>query len=202
MQSWKLFRSSSLSTYGCCRPKNVLRQKNTMRSNPLGSTKVLADGHTVTVINVKSTSSSTQNCSENLGDEGPTPPGEDNKERNCYHAHDRHVYQPILPWLNADGTINSTVYEGLSRRVIGYVMQYPGMVEEDVIRRLDVLNPQTCRTLLDKLTSEKHLSVRVLDEPLPTAPTILRSLFKQDPSQKPSKCKKRYFANPMSTFLL
>eukprot|EP00494_Astrolonche_serrata_P008937 UN08984 len=64
----------------------------------------------------------------------------------------RHIYHPILPWINGDGSINSTVYEGLTRRIIGYVMQYPGTVEEDVIHKMDVLNPQTCRTLLEKLT--------------------------------------------------
>lgn len=36
---------------------------------------------------------------------------------------------PILPWLNADGTINSMVYNGLIRRVLGTVMQNPGILE-------------------------------------------------------------------------
>ncbi|GJM87610.1 hypothetical protein PR202_ga03582 [Eleusine coracana subsp. coracana] len=111
-------------------PITIPRQNNPIPCNSLGTTKVLADGHTVTVINVKSTSSSAHICSENLGDEeGPTTPGEDSKESNCNHACGRHMYQPILPWLNGDGTINSTIYEGLSRRIIGYVMQYPGMAE-------------------------------------------------------------------------
>jgi general transcription factor 3C polypeptide 1 len=34
-----------------------------------------------------------------------------------------------LPWINGDGSMNNTVYEGLSRRIIGYTMQYPGVVE-------------------------------------------------------------------------
>jgi general transcription factor 3C polypeptide 1 len=111
-------------------PKNMLRQNNAIPRNFLGTTKVLADGHTVTVINVKNTSSSAQKCVENLQDEeGQSTPSEKNKESNSNHAYRRHMYQPILPWLNGDGTINSTVYEGLSRRVIGYVMQYPGIVE-------------------------------------------------------------------------
>ncbi|GJN13382.1 hypothetical protein PR202_gb00076 [Eleusine coracana subsp. coracana] len=113
-------------------PKTIPRQNNPIPCNSLGTTKVFADGHTVTVINVKSTSSSAH--SENLGDEeGPSTPGEDSKESNCNHACGRHMYQPILPCLNGDGTINSTIYEGLSRRVIGYVMQYPGMAEVTMI---------------------------------------------------------------------
>lgn len=36
---------------------------------------------------------------------------------------------PILPWINGDGTINAVVYNGLLRRVLGIVMQNPGMLE-------------------------------------------------------------------------
>jgi len=36
---------------------------------------------------------------------------------------------PILPWVNGDGTINTVVYKGLVRRVLGVVMQNPGMLE-------------------------------------------------------------------------
>ena len=58
---------------------------------------------------------------------------------------------------------------------------------------------QTCRTLLEKLALDGHLHVRVFEEPVPTAPTMLRALFKQDPSKEPPSCRNRYFANPMST---
>ncbi|XP_039053667.1 uncharacterized protein LOC120195804 [Hibiscus syriacus] len=51
---------------------------------------------------------------------------------------------PILPWVNADGTINKSVYNGFVRRVLGTVMQNPGILEDDIIRRMDVLNPQVC----------------------------------------------------------
>ena len=37
--------------------------------------------------------------------------------------------KPILPWINGDGTINNIVYRGLRRRVLGTVMQNPGMLE-------------------------------------------------------------------------
>lgn len=36
---------------------------------------------------------------------------------------------PILPWINGDGTVNKPVYKGLRRRVIGIVMQNPGILE-------------------------------------------------------------------------
>ena len=51
--------------------------------------------------------------------------------------HEREIHQfsssescmPILPWINGDGTINSVVFKGLRRRVLGIVMQSPGIIE-------------------------------------------------------------------------
>lgn len=36
---------------------------------------------------------------------------------------------PIFPWVNADGSINKVVFHGLVRRVLGSVMQNPGIPE-------------------------------------------------------------------------
>ncbi|XP_035815188.1 uncharacterized protein [Zea mays] len=183
--------------------KNLLKEKHTKPINFPGPIKMLGDGHTVTVINVQSKLSPPYMHSKDPGDaERLSTPGENNKESSFYHNCERHCYQPILPWINGDGSTNSTLYEGLSRRVIGYVMHYPGLSEEDVIRRMDVLNPQTCRTLLEKLTLDGNLHVRVFEEPVPMAPTTLQGMFKQHSSKEPSKCVKRYFANPMSTLQL
>ena len=55
---------------------------------------------------------------------------------------DSRSYKPILPWVNGDGTINEMVYKGLVRRVLGIVMQNPGILEEHVVSELNVLNPQ------------------------------------------------------------
>ncbi|KAK9071149.1 hypothetical protein SSX86_009717 [Deinandra increscens subsp. villosa] len=51
-------------------------------------------------------------------------------------------YKPILPWVNGDGTINKIVYRGLVRRILGIVMQNPGILEEHIVRQMNVLNPQ------------------------------------------------------------
>jgi len=37
--------------------------------------------------------------------------------------------QPIFPWINADGSVNKVVFDGLVRRVLGTVMQNPGIPE-------------------------------------------------------------------------
>ncbi|KAH7653358.1 B-block binding subunit of TFIIIC domain-containing protein [Dioscorea alata] len=52
------------------------------------------------------------------------------------------VSRPIVPWINGDGSVNTIVYKALSRRVLGLVMQNPGIIEDDIISRMDVLNPQ------------------------------------------------------------
>uniref|UniRef100_A0A0E0CNS9 B-block binding subunit of TFIIIC domain-containing protein n=1 Tax=Oryza meridionalis TaxID=40149 RepID=A0A0E0CNS9_9ORYZ len=179
--------------------ENLLKEKHAMSSDVQGSVKMLGDGHTVTVLNVQSKSSSPQIRGQSpVGQKRSFTPAQDNRASDCCHACEKHIYHPILPWINGDGSMNNTVYEGLSRRIIGYTMQYPGVVEEDIIHRMDVLNPQTCRTLLEKLMFDKHLYARVFDEPAPSAPTLLQSILKKEPS----KCNKRYFANPTSTFLL
>ena len=109
--------------------ENVLKEKHAMSSKQ-GTVKKLGDGHTVTILSGESKSNSSHMCSQNRGDkEIVSTPSQDNRESDCCHACERHIYHPILPWINGDGSINSTVYEGLTRRIIGYVMQYPGTVE-------------------------------------------------------------------------
>jgi general transcription factor 3C polypeptide 1 len=97
-------------------------------SSKQGTVKMLGDGHTVTVLSVQSEPNSSL-CSQNLGDKETMSTPEDIRESDCCHACERHIYHPILPWINGDGSMNSTVYEGLTRRIIGYVMQFPGIVE-------------------------------------------------------------------------
>lgn len=108
-------------------PDNLLKEKHTMPINFPGPIKMLGDGHTVTVINVQSKLSSPHIYSKN-SEENPSTPREDD-DSSCYHDCEGHIYRPILPWINGDGSTNSTVYEGLSRRIIGYVMHYPGLME-------------------------------------------------------------------------
>lgn len=39
------------------------------------------------------------------------------------------THRTIFPWINGDGSINEPVYKGLVRRVLGVLMQNPGMLE-------------------------------------------------------------------------
>lgn len=39
------------------------------------------------------------------------------------------VYHSIFPWIGSDGSTNTIIYKGLTRRVLGTVMQNPGVLE-------------------------------------------------------------------------
>jgi general transcription factor 3C polypeptide 1 len=63
----------------------------------------------------------------NIQTEGVRGEESDEKERDS--ACPAHISRPILPWLNGDGSVNSIVYEALTRRILGIVMQKPGILE-------------------------------------------------------------------------
>ncbi|XP_057737936.1 uncharacterized protein LOC130955151 [Arachis stenosperma] len=109
---------------------------------------------------------------------------------------------PILPWINGDGTINSIVYNGLRRRILGIVMQNPGMLEGDILRQMHALNPQSCRTLLELMVLDKHLIVRKMHQERFGPPSILQNLIGRKSNQSKWICLEHYFANPMSTSFL
>jgi general transcription factor 3C polypeptide 1 len=129
------YHITTLAEYSCCSclgapasemastgdTRNMLKEKPT---NLHGTVRQLGEGHTVTVVNAVRTSSS------NLHGQNP---GDDIRSSSTWHCCCRvcgtNTYHPILPWINGDGSMNSTVYEGLSRRIIGYAMQYPGISE-------------------------------------------------------------------------
>ncbi|XP_028763205.1 uncharacterized protein LOC114721542 isoform X2 [Neltuma alba] len=110
---------------------------------------------------------------------------------------------PILPWINGDGTVNQVVLKGLRRRVLGIVMQNPGILEDAIIHQMQVLNPQSCRFLLDIMVLDRHLIVRKIQESRPDGPpSLLQNLFGSKSSQEKLICRDHFFANPMSSSLL
>ncbi|KAJ7951536.1 putative B-block-binding subunit of tfiiic protein [Quillaja saponaria] len=113
------------------------------------------------------------------------------------------VCMPILPWINGDGTINNIVYKGLQRRVLGIVMQNPGILEDDIICQIDALNQQNCKTLLESMILDKHLIVRMMHQTkLNAPPALLRDCLGSTFSKSKSTFRKHFFANPMSTSFL
>ncbi|XP_052182207.1 uncharacterized protein LOC127794928 isoform X2 [Diospyros lotus] len=62
-----------------------------------------------------------------------------------FHSSDLDMCTPVLPWVNGDGTINNIVYKGLVRRILGILMQNPGMLEEwaSMLFRVDRMTSST-----------------------------------------------------------
>lgn len=112
---------------------------------------------------------------------------------------DSPCYKPILPWVNGDGTINENVYKGLVRRVLGIVMQNPGILEEHVLSQMNILNPQSCRKLLELMILDSHITVRKMYESISNEPPAMLHALLGCSFKKPKLvCRQHLFANPRS----
>ncbi|GKD62679.1 hypothetical protein Tco_1300188 [Tanacetum coccineum] len=112
---------------------------------------------------------------------------------------DSRSYKPILPWVNGDSTINEMVYKGLVRRVLGIVMQNPGILEEHVVSELNVLNPQSCRKLLELMILDNHVTVRKMYQSVSNEPPAMLQRLLGSSFKKPKMvCREHLFANPKS----
>ncbi|XP_019100866.1 PREDICTED: uncharacterized protein LOC104789391 [Camelina sativa] len=110
---------------------------------------------------------------------------------------------PIYPWVNADGSVNKVIFDGLVRRVLGTVMQNPGIPEDEIINHMDVLNPQSCRKLLELLTLYGYMKVREMVRTKFTGPPSLLTglLFTGHRTPELISCK-HFFANSKGLFAL
>lgn len=116
------------ATHNVENPKDVELQKE-MCGN---SDKI----HKVTILNLpkadaepsseKQTSNEAKGCRPT---EASSPTRNHPEEPYELRSTGLHLCKPILPWLNGDGTTNERVYKGLVRRVLGIVMQNPGIKE-------------------------------------------------------------------------
>ncbi|XP_074286289.1 uncharacterized protein LOC141611611 isoform X2 [Silene latifolia] len=165
------------------------------------------DVHKVTILNLSEDTSQLSNAiqtHENLEgrDKTSTSPIEGSKKNQNLDVIT--AFQPILPWINGDGNINGIVYKGLTRRIIGIVTQNPGIMEDAIIRHMEVLNPQSCRKLLELMILDKHLFVRKMCQKTSSAtpPALLESLLGNRFKKSKYVCREHYFANPMSTACL
>ncbi|KFK36232.1 hypothetical protein AALP_AA4G095200 [Arabis alpina] len=103
---------------------------------------------------------------------------------------------PIFPWVNADGSINKLVFDGLVRRVLGTVMQNPGIPEDEIINLMDVLNPLTCRKILELMILDGYIKVReMVQTKFSGPPSLLTSLLLTGPRKPEFIRRKNFFAN-------
>ncbi|KAL5697292.1 hypothetical protein ACHQM5_030844 [Ranunculus cassubicifolius] len=147
------------------------------------------DVHKVTLVNL----------TEDVSVSHPHDEVETVERRKNTTSDSSHSFTPILPWISIDGTTNPIVYKGLVRRVLGIVMQNPGILEDDVICRMDVLNPQSCKKLLELMILDNQLIVRKMNQSICSGPpSILGSIC----GMSRSVCRDHLFGNPMSSMHL
>ncbi|KAK7282250.1 hypothetical protein RIF29_10882 [Crotalaria pallida] len=161
--------------------------------------------HKVTILNLPhgALDTESQACKRNEGCEQEKLSSRVDPMKEKLKISSAELCVPILPWINGDGTINNIVYKGLRRRVLGIVMQNPGILEDGILRRMHVLNPQSCRTLLELMVLDKHLTVRKMNQNKSDGvPSLLRGLIGSKSTQPKVICREHYFANPMSTSFL
>ncbi|KAL4560145.1 hypothetical protein LXL04_032294 [Taraxacum kok-saghyz] len=151
--------------------------------------------HKVTILNHPEEVSQPEiEVNENVKATSPTAGA---KEEFC--VDDSPGYKPIVPWVNGDGSINEIVYKGLVRRVLGIVMQNPGILEEHIVSQMNVLNPQSCKRLLELMILDSHIMVRKMYESVSNGPpALLSSLFGCRFTKPKLVFRQHLFANPKS----
>jgi general transcription factor 3C polypeptide 1 len=117
--------------------------------------------------------------------------------------------RPILPWINGDGTVNVVVYKGHVRCILGIIMQNPGILEDGILKQIctshqaSILNPQSCRNLLELMILDKHIFVRKMIQSVPGEPPgLLGGLLGNSFKKSKMTFREHFFANPMSSTFL
>ncbi|XP_019460992.1 PREDICTED: uncharacterized protein LOC109360501 [Lupinus angustifolius] len=188
-----------------CKPFKSGKRGTAYAETPKERNTAVDKMHKVTILNLPHVALDTKNqadernkgCMEERLSSGIDP------KKETLKASSDELCVPILPWINGDGTINNLVYKGLKRRVLGIVMQNPGILEGGILQQMRVLNPQSCKTLLELMVLDKHLIVKKMHQnESDGVPSLLRNLIGS--KYKPPKmiCRDHYFANPLSTSLL
>ncbi|KAK2652182.1 hypothetical protein Ddye_012038 [Dipteronia dyeriana] len=167
-----------------------------------------SDVHQVTILNLPEevaellNETSTSSVHKDSAKGSVALPGGNNKDES-YKFSSSDLYMPILPWINGDGTINNVVFNGLLRRLLGIVMQNPGILEDDIIHQMDVLNPQSCKKLMELMVLDGHLIARRMRQTTYNGPpTILQTLIKNGCKNSKMVYRDHFFANLKSTPLL
>ncbi|EFJ22952.1 hypothetical protein SELMODRAFT_415980 [Selaginella moellendorffii] len=111
---------------------------------------------------------------------------------------------PILPWITSNGSLNMKILKGLIRRVMGIVTLNPGITEDNLVKRMNVLNPQTVKELLRMLLLDGKLIVRSVTYPPVFAPSLLSGLLhtSSQPEASAYPQQKHYYANALCTSAL
>ncbi|KAE9605186.1 putative B-block binding subunit of TFIIIC, winged helix-turn-helix DNA-binding protein [Lupinus albus] len=188
-----------------CKPFKSGESVTAYAETPRGRNTVVDNMHKVTILNLPRVAFDTKNQAyeRNKGSMQERLSSRVDPKKETLKTSSDELCVPILPWINGDGTINNLVYKGLKRRLLGIVMQNPGILEDGILQQMHVLNPQSCKTLLELMVLDKHLIVKKMHQnESDGVPSLLRNLIGSKYKQPKMICRDHFFANPLSTSLL
>ncbi|KAL1551739.1 hypothetical protein AAHA92_19540 [Salvia divinorum] len=176
-------------------PLNLDNQRENMAASEDKINMNDIEGHRVTILN----------CPIDVTDPPEVASTKVTRVENleCCSTHSNRICRPLLPWMNGDGTINELIYNRLLRRVLGIVMLHPGILEDEIINRMQGLNPQSCRQLLQMMILNNHITTRKMQQMTSSQPpSILANLLGDKCKKSKLICRVHFFANPSTTTLL
>ncbi|CAE5962590.1 unnamed protein product [Arabidopsis arenosa] len=158
--------------------------------------------HKVTILNIPETAKTSDLHEASIKSPSVTfGPGIESETKES--TSEKSLPMAIFPWINADGSVNRVVFDGLVRRVLGTVMQNPGIPEDEIINQMDVLNPQSCRKLMELMTLDGYVKVREMVQTKFTGPPSLLTGLLFTGHRKPELIsRKHFFANSKGLFAL
>lgn len=85
--------------------------------------------------------------------------GEPGGDGGAHAAASQLQQQPALlvPWLDHNGVLNSSLWRALVQRIMSTVLRNPGVPERLLLADLDVISPAAARLLLAELARQGHL---------------------------------------------
>ncbi|XP_020889714.1 uncharacterized protein LOC9322746 [Arabidopsis lyrata subsp. lyrata] len=158
--------------------------------------------HKVTILNIPETAQTSDLHEASIKSPSVTfGPGIESETKES--TSENSLPMAIFPWINADGSVNKVVFDGLIRRFLGTVMQNPGIPEDEIINQMDVLNPQSCRKLIELMTLDGYVKVREMVQTKFTGPPSLLTGLLFTGHRKPELIsRKHFFANSKGLFAL
>lgn len=114
--------------------KNPDNHMSVAANSQMENKMVVGEVHKVTVLNLPpevddNTKESQTSSMHQRNPKEKTILNTTGNENGLFCASSDGLNMPILPWINGDGTTNKIVYKGLRRRILGIVMQNPGILE-------------------------------------------------------------------------
>ncbi|XVF25173.1 hypothetical protein REPUB_Repub13aG0190500 [Reevesia pubescens] len=119
-------------------------------------------------------------------------------------ANNGHDLQEGCKCYDADSITKKNKHRRIISQAFHIVMQNPGILEDDIVRKMDLSNPQHCKKLLRLMVRDKYLIVKKKCQNKPRkVPALLGTLIGGKSLEKSELIyREHFFANTMRTSLL